>query len=252
MHKPITALALVGLALLPLIGMAAGYKEIQVSNGGTVSGRVSFTGKDPAPVSYTINKDNAICGEGSREVDYVRVSDGALLDVVVYLDKVKEGKPFTAESAQAKVDQKGCRFLPFLQVMRNDTSFSSVNEDPVLHNIHAYELIRGDATGPKKTLFNISQPEPNAVNAEVKAKIGPAMKLECDAHEFMHGFVFIADNPYYAIVGEDGSYRIDNIPPGEYVIKAWHGLLKQQKSKVKVEADGSVGVNFEFQGEKNI
>ncbi|MBA1333557.1 hypothetical protein QQ73_21825, partial [Candidatus Endoriftia persephone str. Guaymas] len=72
------------------------------------------------------------------------------------------------------------------------------------HNVHTYELIRGDAKGPKKTISNISQPEPNTVTSTIKMKKGPAMKVECDAHDFMHGFVFVAKNPYFAKVKADG------------------------------------------------
>ena len=85
-------------------------------------------------------------------------------------------------------------------------------------------------------------------NELLKLKRGTAMKVECDAHDFMHGFVFVAKNPYYAVVGEDGSYTIDNVPPGKYTIKAFHGTLKDQKSKVQVKAGKSMEVNFEFKG----
>ncbi len=72
------------------------------------------------------------------------------------------------------------------------------------------------------------------------------MKVECDAHDFMHGFVFVAKNPYYAKVAEDGTFSIDNVPPGKYTIKAWHGTLKDQKSKIEVAAGGTANVDFTF------
>ena len=69
---------------------------------------------------------------------------------------------------------------------------------------------------------------------------------ECDAHDFMHGFVFVARNPYFAKVAEDGSYTIADVPPGKYTIKAWHGMLKNQKAKVTVDAGGKATVDFTF------
>ena len=132
-----------------------------------------------------------MCGTGTREIDYVRVKDGALNDVVVYLDKIQVGKPFPPELDKAKVNQKGCKFMPFLQVMRNGSDLDAINADPVLHNIHTYELM-GRA---KKTVFNVSQPNPGTVTKVVKLKRGDAMKVECDAHDFMHGFVFVAKTP---------------------------------------------------------
>ncbi|RDH88351.1 MAG: hypothetical protein DIZ77_17295 [endosymbiont of Seepiophila jonesi] len=242
MKKLIIALSLAGLCALPVAGQAAKYKEVSVSNGGTITGKVCFAGKDKAPKTYKISKDNDACGTGTREIDYVRVNNGSLMDTVVYLDKVKTGKAFDASISSAVLDQKGCEFKPFLQVMKNETKIAAVNQDPILHNIHTYEIIGRT----KKTVFNVSQPEPNTVTKTVKLKRGSAMKVECDAHDFMHGFVFVAKNPYYAMVAEDGTFSIDNVPPGKYTIKAWHGTLKDQKSKVEVAGGGTANVDFTF------
>ena len=234
-----------GLALSLLISsnvMAAKYKIVDVADGGSISGKVSFTGDDPAPVAYKISKDNDACGTGNREVDYVRVVDGALTDVVVYLDKVKQGKAFNAEEKEAKILQKGCEFQPYIQIMQNDSNAAIINEDSVLHNIHTYEII-GKA---KKTVMNISQPDQGTINKKVKLKRGDAMKIECDAHDFMHGFVFDAKNPYYARVSDDGSYTIENIPAGKYKIMAFHGTLGTQKGKAEVAAGANQTVDFSF------
>ncbi len=242
MKKLLISISIAGLGALPLAGQGAAYKEMSVSQGGAVSGKVSFAGKDKPPKTYKISKDNDVCGSGSRKIDYVRVNNGNLMDTVVYLDKVKAGKSFSAELVEAKLDQKGCEFTPFLQVMKNDTKIAAINQDPVLHNIHTYEIIGRT----KKTVFNVSQPDPNTVTKKVKLKRGTAMKVECDAHDFMHGFVFVAKNPYFAKVAEDGTYTIDNIPPGTYNIKAWHGTLKDQKAKVEIIKDGAASVDFTF------
>ncbi|MFC1602431.1 carboxypeptidase regulatory-like domain-containing protein [Pseudomonadota bacterium] len=244
MKKLITALSVAGLCTLPLMGQAAAYKEVAVSNGGTITGKVTLAGKDLAPKKYKVSKDNAVCGEGSREIDFVRVANGSLQDVVVYLDKVKEGKAFPAEVGNGEALQEKCEFKPFLGVMRNGNKFAAINKDPVLHNIHTYELIGR----VKKTVFNVSQPDQNTVTKTVKLKKGVGMKIECDAHDFMHAYSFVAKNPYFAVVKEDGSYSIDNVPPGKYKIKAWHGFLKDQKGKVEVKAGGTATVDFAFKG----
>ena len=243
MKKLMIALSVAGLCALPMTSQAAKYKEMAVSDGGTVSGKVTFSGKDEAPKVYKISKDNDVCGTGNREIDYVRVQNGTLLDTVVYLDKVKEGKAFPAELSETTLDQKNCEFKPFLQVMQNGTDLAAVNSDPVLHNIRTYEIM-GRA---KKTVFNVSQPKPNTVTKKVKLKRGDVMKIECDAHDFMHGFVFVAKNPYAAIVQDDGSFTIDNVPPGKYTVKGWHGTItKGPKAKVEVTAGGTATADLEF------
>ncbi len=221
---------------------AAQYSVIDVTDGGSISGKVTFSGADPAPVAFKISKDNEVCGEGNREIDYVRVTNGALADVVVYLDKVKEGKAFEATDKDARILQEGCEFKPYLQIMHDGANAAIINEDPVLHNIHTYEII-GRA---KKTVMNISQPDKGTINKTVDLKRGVGMKVECDAHDFMHGFVFVAKNPYYARVADDGSYRIDNIPPGKYKVMAFHGTLGDEKGEATVAAGANQTVDFSF------
>lgn len=243
--KSSTIISSLSLALamsIPGAHAAAPYKTVEVADGGTVSGKVTFSGDDPAPKMFAITKDNDVCGSGNREVDFVKVNGGALTDVVVYLDKVKEGKAFDAAAETGAVNQKGCAFDPFIQIMHNGNDFTATNSDAVSHNIHTYEIL-GRA---KKTVFNISQPDQGDIKKTVKLKRGTAMKVECDQHDFMHGFVFVAKSPYYALVAEDGSYTIEGVPSGKYTIKAWHGTLKEQKASVEVAAGGSVSADFAF------
>lgn len=221
---------------------AAAYKVTDVKNGGTITGKVKFTGKDPAPSIFAITKDNDVCGKGNRTIDFVKVNNGVLTDVVVYLTKVKTGKAFGKNSG--KINQNGCEFKPYLQIMHNKNNIEVINADPVLHNIHTYELI-GRA---KKTILNLSQPKKGTINKNIKLKRGAAMKVECDAHDFMHGFVFVAKNPYYAVVKKDGSFSISNVPAGKYKIRAWHGTLGEKKGKATVTAGGKTAVNFTFKG----
>lgn len=223
---------------------AAKYKVVTVSDGGSISGKVSFKGKVPSPVVYKITKDNKVCGSGNREINYVNVKDGALSDVVVYLSKVKQGKAFNEAEKEGNIVQEACEFKPFIQIMQNNQIAAITNNDPVLHNIHSYEII-GKA---KKTQMNVSQPDKGTINKKVKLKRGVAMKIECDAHDFMHGFVFVAKNPYYARVATDGTYTIDNVPAGKYKVNAFHGKLGTKKGKAKVAAGGIATVDFTFKG----
>lgn len=242
MKKTIAPIALATVTALSMPAIAA-YKVVEVSDGGSISGKVNFTGKDKAPQVYKVAKDTEVCGTENRVIDFVDVKDGALRNVVIYLDKVKSGKKF--DKIVGKVDQKGCKFIPFMSIMTNNTNFEAKNSDSVLHNVHTYEIM-GRA---KKTVMNVSQPKQGAVTKKkVKLKRGAGMKVECDAHDFMHAFVFVAKNPYYAVVAEDGTYTISDIPAGKYKVKAWHGTLGEQKGKAEVKAGSVATVDFTFKG----
>ncbi|MDM8559191.1 carboxypeptidase-like regulatory domain-containing protein [Candidatus Parabeggiatoa sp. HSG14] len=229
------------------------YNVVDVTNGGTITGKVTFTGSQEEANKhnkmYTITKDTDVCGEGTREINYVDVKGDILNDVVVYLKKVKKGKAWNESEKNVKIDQKACEFMPFFAVMANKGKLTATNSDAVAHNIHTYELI-GKA---RKSQINISQPDQGSeVNKTIRLRRGAGMKVECDQHDFMHSFVFVAKNPYYAVVAEDGTYQIKNIPAGKYKVATWHGYLKDPKvqKNIAVKAGKTATVNFEYTKKK--
>jgi hypothetical protein len=240
-------LGLIGaVAMIALAGLAqaAKYKEVDVSDGGAIAGKVAAGTAKAKAKSFTISKDPQICGEGTREVPFVRVNGDAMLDAVVYLDKVKEGKPFPAELKTLKINQEKCTFAPYLSVMANGGTLTAVNSDHTLHNIHTYELI-GKA---RRTVLNVSQPKAgDEVTKKIKLRRGVSMKVECDAHDFMHAFVFVGHNPYFAVVDDNGKFEISDVPPGKYKIKVWHGLLGEvDGGEIEVKAGGATTVDMSY------
>lgn len=211
---------------------------------GTVKGKVAAGEAKARTENYTISKDPDVCGTGTRTFEAIKIKNGVLLDTVVYLDKVKGGsKTFSAGMKKVTINQEGCEFKPFFSVMQKGGELEAVNSDPVLHNIHTYELI-GRA---RRTLMNVSQPEKgNIVTKKVKTRKGVGMKIECDAHDFMHAFVFVAKNPYFSVVKEDGSFEIADVPPGKYTIKVWHGVLGEKKGKIEVKDGGTASIDFSY------
>jgi hypothetical protein len=227
---------------------ASAYQEIEVSNGGTISGKV-LAGSATAEIqTFAVTKDTAVCGTGTREVEWVRVNGGALLDVVVYVENVEAGKPFPEEAKHVALEQKECRFHPYLQVMANGGEVRTFNHDDAIHNVHAYELFpMDDGRVARRTVLNVTQFNFDpAFTKTIKLRRGKIVKLECEAHEFMHGWVFVARNPYYAVVDDDGEFAITDVPPGTYVVRSWHGRLGEKEMTVEVEAGGNVKASFSY------
>ena len=188
MNPYIPSLVSILLSTFLSVAYAAPYKVTDVKDGGSITGKVSFTGKDPAPKVYKVTKDMKVCGKDERSIDFVKVTNGGLSNVVVFLDKVKSGKAFDKKVTSAKINQKGCEFDPFVQIMYIDENLEALNSDPVSHNIHTYELIGKS----KRTVVNVSQPKQGSViKKKIKMRRGNGMKVECDQHDFMHGFVFV-------------------------------------------------------------
>ncbi len=237
--------------VLPGVGeTAAKYKEMAVTDGGSVKGRVTFEGAlpDDAIERILITKNPDVCGTGEREVVWLDVKDGALRGSFVFIDKIKEGKKWPQpEGGQYLVTQKGCRFIPWAQVVRPGP-ITIRNSDPgVLHNINTREMI-GVEKGRvvKRTMFNMAQPDPGDIVKQIKPRRASFIGINCEAHNFMFGFMMVPKHPYAVVVKEDGSFSIDDVPPGAYTVKAWHPTLGLKKTKVTVPASGEVEAGFAF------
>ena len=75
------------------------------------------------------------------------------------------------------------------------------------------------------------------------------IRVKCNIHRWMHAFIGVVDNPYFAVTGADGSFEIRNLPPGDYVIEAWHETLGTQEQKITVLPQGKTTASFTFKGE---
>lgn len=230
--------------ILIWFGLSPAYEVSPIHDGATIAGKALFKGKIPEPKKLLITKNKEVCGTGyveRKEIDATK--EGALRDVVVFLERVEKGKAWETPSEGFVLDQKKCAFLPNLQVIPKGAKLTVLNSDRVLHNIHTYELI-GKA---KRTMFNIAQPKfKPRITRVIRTRRGSPVRIECDAHDWMLGWIYVVDNPYYAIVGKDGSFTIQDIPPGTYKLKAWHPFLGMKEKKVSLSAKGKVELSFEF------
>ena len=113
-----------------------------------------------------------------------------------------------------------------------------LNSDPTLHNIHAL---------PKNNEeFNQGQPFQN-MKLEKEFSVAEVMvRFKCDVHPWMGAFMGVLDHPFFAVSGGDGSFSIEGLPAGEYVLEAWHETLGTQTQSVSVAEDGAAEVAFDF------
>lgn len=231
-------LAACAVALCATAATAQSYQP-GAAGGGSISGKVTFKGTVPAAKKLPITKDNSVCGSGEREIVEVNARSGNLAGAVVYVSKIATGKPW-GSIEKAVLDQKGCRFAPDVIVVKKDGDLTVRNSDPVLHNIHTYEII-GTV---RRTMFNVGQPDKGDLKQPIKVRRSNAVKIECDAHDFMHAWAFAAESPYVAVTREDGSFAIDGLPDGSYEVKAWHPVLGEKSAQITVK--GATSASFDL------
>lgn len=236
----VAALALLGLGTAsPALAQTGGRYEVAAVDGAaTLAGRVVFEGRVPRARRFFITKDVEVCGVGYRERQEVEVAEGGgLRNVVVTIEGIARGKDWPERAGHYELSQEACLFAPHVQVVRSGEELDILNPDPVLHNVHAFELI-GDA---QRTLFNFGQPpEEPVITTPVRPRRAHEIRLECDAHDFMLGWIYAADTPYTVLVDDEGTFAIDGVPPGTYTVRAWHPYLGTQEQDVTL-APGETG-----------
>jgi hypothetical protein len=226
------------------------YDEIAVTDGGTLTGRVTLKGPIPEPRVFplTLYPFGTYCGKNKAISDgqgNVRISefsagpDGGLKDVVVTVQGVGRGKPF--KPIVANLVARDCEFFPFVSIVQNHGTFVMKNEDPIIHNAQLYQSERGNL------LLTVPNP-PNSsgtfpIHFEKNRRI---YQMICGMHEFMQTWGYAVDNPYYALTNNDGRFTIDGLPPGKYKVIAWRPHFKPIEKEITILSKGVASLAFAF------
>lgn len=210
-------------------------------SGGEITGTVILKGTPPKEKEITPLKEDANCGKLHAEMPtthfYVTDSKGELADVVVSLEGVS-GKSTGASAPPAELDQKGCEYVPQILAVQTDQKIVIKNSDPVLHNVHDLPNVAGNKEqnmaqmpGGADLTFSFSKPE-------------DFLKFKCDVHPWMFAWVSVFDHPYFAVSGKDGTFKIGNVPPGKYKIRAMHRKAGSVTQEVEVTDAAPAKVDF--------
>jgi hypothetical protein len=219
-------------ALAVSASLAWSYEVIEVKDGGKISGEVKFGGEVPPPEKLTVNKDMEVCGKTEKVNETLLIgANHGIQNVVVSISDIQKGK---ALGDGGVLDQKECIYTPHVVLSPARKELTIVNSDGILHNIHTYS--------EKNPSFNKAQPK---FKKEMKETfIHPeTIKVACDVHGWMSGWVVVHNHPYYAVTDGQGVFTIADVPPGEYELQFWHETLGETTQKVTVRANEEAKVS---------
>ena len=111
----------------------------------------------------------------------------------------------------------GCRYIPHVLGIQVGQTLNIVNSDPTLHNIHAIPEVNQE--------FNMGQPIQGMQFERTFDNVEVMVPMRCDVHGWMNSYIGVLDHPYFAVTAEDGMFDISALPPGDYVLEAWHEAL---------------------------
>ena len=220
-------------------GGAAVENPVDAATAGNIAGSIVFEGDAPSMEVIDMGTES-VCADkhaSSPMIEEVVVnSNGTLANVFVYVKEGLESLQFPTPGA-VLLDQNGCIYLPHVLGVMAGQDITIKNSDGLLHNINA--------SPSEQRGFNTSQP----VAMETTRSFGTAevmVPLRCDVHGWMNAYVGVLDHPYHSVSNGTGAFNLSTLPPGEYVIEAWHESYGTQTQTVTVTTGGTAEVTFTF------
>jgi plastocyanin len=207
---------------------------------GDITGKITFEGTPPKPARIMTSADPKCMAQHKEPLmseDVVVNKNSTLRNVIVYVKDGLGNKTFSPPEQKAVFDQKGCRYMPHVLAVQVGQEVEIKNSDPTLHNVHS--------VSKENAQFNIAQPK-QGMTMTRKFDKPETFKVKCEVHPWMAAYIGVFSNPYFAVTGDDGSFALKSLPPGEYTIEAWHERYGTRTTRVKVDRSGVVTANFSF------
>jgi plastocyanin len=192
-------------------------------------------------VAVVLNFSAGVAGAGMLrgkvevlEKDGRKAQDAA--DAVVWV----EGPTARVKPLPVTVTMKNKAFEPRVTVVGLGSSVEFPNQDSIFHNVFS---VSGD------NRFDLELYKKPKSASKVFEHPG-IVRIYCNIHPQMSGFVLVRDNPYWTRVTADGSFSIANVPAGTWVIKAWHERAGESALSVQVSESGAAEAAFQLDASK--
>lgn len=195
----------------------------------TITGKVELPKSTKAPV---MAKRYEIVSQGGALAPNPPVA-------IVYLD----GRfPIATNPPVEQIIQTNYTFLPSLLAVQVGTRIEFPNQDNAFHNVFSY-------SPAKRFDLGRYRPEERPIPSQLFDKPG-LVTLRCDIHEHMRALILVLETPHFVITDSDGKFKLDELPSGSYVLKAWLNSKTTLERPITLTNGQFVNVNFSGMADK--
>jgi hypothetical protein len=214
---------------------------VDPATAGTITGTVKLDGEPPKFKALNMSAEPTCVQDNPAPVYpplVVTGAKGALANVVVYVKGNMDQYKFDTPKDPAVLDQKNCMYDPHVLALMVNQDFHVINSDATLHNIHPLPRQNHE--------WNQSQPAGGAPIDRSFANPELAIKVNCNVHPWMRGWLFVFRHPFFAVTKKDGTFSLSGLPPGEYTIEAWQEHYGVQDQEVTIGPKETKTLSFTF------
>jgi plastocyanin len=154
---------------------------------------------------------------------------------VVYLEGDFPVQPSHNSKAPAQIAQKNIAFAPDLLPILVGAAVDFPNMDDTYHNVFSYS---------KTKRFDLGRYRKDEKPTTVVFDKPGAVTIHCEIHERMRGTILVLETPYFKKTDTAGRYRLENLPAGNYVLKAWVAGDDVRERPVELKAGMTLQVDF--------
>src|SRR5881296_3815683 len=194
-----------------VVGLSAPHEAAA----GSIKGTVVLKGTTPELRKLAVTIDQYVCGKEKNPEDLVLSPQGGIRNAVVWLDKPPAATTAEALPSTTAMDQKECMFAPRVVIVPTGGRIDFLNSDRLLHNLHS--------TPNTNPPFNRTQPKGRTI--AITFAQPEIIRVTCDLHSWMRGWVVVAPHSFYAVTDAGGQFALTGLPPGRYTVRVWHERL---------------------------
>lgn len=129
---------------------------------------------------------------------------------------------------KADMDQRDKEFVPHVLAVHTGTQVKFPNSDNIRHQVYSFSPVKR---------FELRLYEGTPSDPLLFDKPGIVV-LGCNIHDWMLGYIYVTDEPWFGVSDAKGALKFDQVPAGHYTATLWH----PQSPDMQLTAAGDIDV----------